>query len=141
MARKKKRGRPATGHDPVVPVRLPARLLHDINAWAAVFQDEHNYIMDRSAAIRCLLLFGLERSAYRAVDPKDETTYEGPTRPLLKFARSRRVQGWLDHGTGKSAPRKPPIEYKPTRRRMITQPEIEAAYQRALERSKKTGSR
>jgi hypothetical protein len=87
--RKKRRpGRPATGHDPVIPVRLPAKFVKEIDAWADVYRSEHELEgMTRSRAIRCLILFGLERSSYRAVDPKDQTSFEGATAPLLKYYR------------------------------------------------------
>jgi hypothetical protein len=53
--RKKRRpGRPATGHDPIIPVRLPAKLVKDIDAWADVYRSEHEREgMTRSTAIRC----------------------------------------------------------------------------------------
>jgi hypothetical protein len=39
--RKKRRpGRPATGHDPIIPVRLPTKLVKDIDAWADVYRSE-----------------------------------------------------------------------------------------------------
>jgi hypothetical protein len=38
--RSRKRGRPATGHDPIVSIRLPEKLLRDIDAWAAVYRDD-----------------------------------------------------------------------------------------------------
>jgi hypothetical protein len=66
-----KRGRPASGHDPVVALRLPPKLLRDIEAWAQVYQND-TYIMDRSTAIRCLILLGLASVNYRVVDPKDK---------------------------------------------------------------------
>src|SRR3984893_7700743 len=90
--RKKRRpGRPATGHDPIVPVRLPAKLVNDIDAWADVYRSERELEgMTRSTAIRCLILLGLERASYRAVDPKDQTSFEGPTAPLLKFIAGRK---------------------------------------------------
>ena len=90
--RKKRRpGRPATGHDPIIPVRLPAKLVKDIDAWADVYRSERELEgMTRSTAIRCLILLGLERASYRAVDPKDQTSFEGPTAPLLKFIAGRK---------------------------------------------------
>ena len=45
----KKRGRPATGKDPIVPVRMPPAVTEAIEAWA----DEHG--VSRSEAMRRLL--------------------------------------------------------------------------------------
>jgi len=44
---KKKRGRPATGHDPLVGVRLPPELIAAIDAWA-----KRERAVSRSDAIR-----------------------------------------------------------------------------------------
>lgn len=56
MARKsikvipKKRGRPATGKDPLVALRLPPELIKAIDAWSA-----RNKAASRSAAIRTMI--------------------------------------------------------------------------------------
>ena len=50
----KKRGRPATGRDPFVGIRLPAALIEDVAKWSA----QHN-AASRSEAIRRLLELGL----------------------------------------------------------------------------------
>jgi len=66
--RPKKGGRPATGRDPLVQVRVPKSLLERIDRWAGRFED-----MDRSAALRCLFAIGLNRSRSKAAtvyDPK-----------------------------------------------------------------------
>jgi hypothetical protein len=130
--RKKKRGRPATGHDPVVPVRLPEKLLSDIDAWADVYRKEHELVgMTRSAAIRCLILLGMERVSYRAVDPKSKVTFEGPTLPLLKFYKRGTT-------TGKKAPMKPPaVSSRSGEKHIPTRTEVQAAADRAVARSKK----
>jgi hypothetical protein len=52
---KKKRGRPATGHDPFVGIRLPADLLVQIAKWS-----EDNEAASRSEAIRRLVEIGLK---------------------------------------------------------------------------------
>jgi Ribbon-helix-helix protein, copG family len=51
----KGRGRPATGHDPVSAVRLPAELTQEIDSWA-----EKNRTKSRSEAIRRLVELGLK---------------------------------------------------------------------------------
>jgi hypothetical protein len=141
--RKKRRpGRPATGHDPIIPVRLPAKLVKDIDAWADVYRSERELEgMTRSTAIRCLILLGLERPSYRAVDPKDQTSFEGATAPLLKFYRRPKVGRWLMEGTGKKAKQRrvSPV-VKLGRRAQRTQPptpdQVQAAADRAAARSK-----
>jgi metal-responsive CopG/Arc/MetJ family transcriptional regulator len=50
---KKRRGRPATGKDPQVVVRMPATLIAEVDAWGAT-----NDAM-RSEAIRRLVEIGL----------------------------------------------------------------------------------
>jgi hypothetical protein len=52
---KKKRGRPATGKDPVTALRLSPALTDAIEGWAARQHDEPN----RSEAIRRLVELGL----------------------------------------------------------------------------------
>jgi hypothetical protein len=52
---KKRRGRPATGKDPLTALRLPPDLTKAIEAWAANQADEPN----RSEAIRRLVELGL----------------------------------------------------------------------------------
>jgi hypothetical protein len=53
---KKKRGRPATGKDPLTAFRLPPNLTKAIEAWAKNQPDEPN----RSEAIRRLVELGLK---------------------------------------------------------------------------------
>jgi hypothetical protein len=52
---KKRRGRPATGKDPITALRLPPDLTKSIEAWASDQDDEPN----RSEAIRRLVELGL----------------------------------------------------------------------------------
>jgi len=59
--KKKGRGRPATGHDPAVAVRLPKQVISAVDKWAT-----HNEIKSRSEAFRLLLGYGL------AAAPKPE---------------------------------------------------------------------
>jgi hypothetical protein len=56
---KKKRGRPATGKDPVTALRLSPALTDAIEGWAARQHDEPN----RSEAIRRLVELGLKAKA------------------------------------------------------------------------------
>jgi hypothetical protein len=48
---KKRRGRPATGRDPVTTIRLATKLLAEIDVWAAKQDDKPS----RSEAIRRIL--------------------------------------------------------------------------------------
>ena len=50
----KKRGRPATGRDPLVGIRLPPSVIERIDAWAA----ERG--VNRSEAIRAMIMATLE---------------------------------------------------------------------------------
>src|SRR3954470_14530316 len=52
---KRKRGRPATGRDPVTAIRLPEDLRVGVEAWAAKLRDTPS----RSEAIRRLIEIGL----------------------------------------------------------------------------------
>ena len=51
LQKKKGRGRPATGHDPLTAVRMPKELRMAIDEWAGRQDDQPNY----SQAIRRLL--------------------------------------------------------------------------------------
>ncbi len=82
-----------------MPVRLSAKLLRDIDLWAAGYRDDF-VGMSRSAAIRCLILLGLQAVQLRVIDPKDKTTFEGATPPLLRFY-GRMTRKWFDNGTAK----------------------------------------
>ena len=53
----KKRGRPATGKDPLVSTRMPATLIQDIDAWA------EGGNVGRSEAVRQLVEIGLKAKA------------------------------------------------------------------------------
>jgi len=79
----KRRGRPATGHDPSVKVRMPADLIAAIERWAAKFG------LDRSGAVRALLLIGLEASRKRneVIDPKRHRQHARKA-PLAKRRRA-----------------------------------------------------
>lgn len=62
MARKaapKKRGRPATGRDPVIAGRVPAELIAEMDLWAK------REGLGRSEAMRRLIEVGLKRSSTR----------------------------------------------------------------------------
>jgi hypothetical protein len=53
----KKRGRPATGKDPLVALRLPPETISAVDDWA-----KRNGLVSRSQAIRELLDRGLRKS-------------------------------------------------------------------------------
>jgi hypothetical protein len=138
--RRRKRGRPATGHDRVVALRLPTKLVREIDQWASGYRDEFQG-MNQSTAIRCLILLGLQAVASRVVDLEHKRTFEAPTPPLLKFY-GRMVRKWDPEGTGKMAKRNPPIVHRPTRRPPQPTPDqIKAAADRAEARSKANKTR
>jgi hypothetical protein len=72
--KRKKRGRPATGADPLVAARMPPELIRSIDAWAAAHADG-----SRSEAIRRLVERGLGYSKYSSA----ETTSLGPMPPEI----------------------------------------------------------
>jgi hypothetical protein len=65
--KRKKPGRPPTGCDPLVQVRMPLHVIEAIERWASKFQD-----LDRSRAIRTLVELGLHagRKKDHVLDPK-----------------------------------------------------------------------
>jgi hypothetical protein len=79
----KRRGRPATGHDPSIKVRVPVDLIAAIERWASKFHG-----LDRSAAIRALLSLGLEagRKRNEVIDPKRYRQHARKA-PLVKRRR------------------------------------------------------
>jgi hypothetical protein len=79
----KRRGRPATGRDPFVKVRMPPDIIQAINRWAAKFHD-----LDRSAAIRALVELGLHAGRRRdqVFDPKGFRRHDRKV-PLAKRRR------------------------------------------------------
>jgi metal-responsive CopG/Arc/MetJ family transcriptional regulator len=58
MAKRRKRGRPATGRDPVIGVRVPAKLIRKIDRIAEALS------VDRSRAVRRLLEKGVVSEAW-----------------------------------------------------------------------------
>jgi hypothetical protein len=80
---RKPSGRPATGCDPLVQVRMPPDIIQAVDRLAAKFQD-----LDRSAAIRSLIELGLRagRKKNQVVDPKGYRSYDRKA-PLAKRRR------------------------------------------------------
>jgi len=66
VTRKRKRGRPATGRDPVTAIRLPEDLRVRVEAWATKLADTPS----RSEAIRRLIEIGL--ASVRTAKPKNK---------------------------------------------------------------------
>jgi hypothetical protein len=56
--RRRKRGRPATGADPILGVRVPLKIIRQIDGLAEALS------IDRSQTVRRLLVTGLERDAW-----------------------------------------------------------------------------
>ena len=98
---KPKRGRPATGRDPFVGIRLPATLIESIQAWS-----EKNDAASRSEAIRRLVELGLEV----------KTT----TRPVSKSGRRLRARDLATMAIEKMIDPSAPPEERAHRRRRLT---------------------
>ena len=79
----KRGGRPATGRDPLVQLRMPADLIQAIDRFAGKFAD-----LSRSQAIRALIELGLRagRKSNQVVDPKGYRSYD---RKVLLAKRRR----------------------------------------------------
>jgi Arc/MetJ-type ribon-helix-helix transcriptional regulator len=101
IAVKPKRGRPATGRDPFVGIRLPATLIESIQAWS-----EKNDAASRSEAIRRLVELGLEI----------KTT----TRPVSKSGRRLRARDLATKAIEKMIDPSAPPEERAHRRRRLT---------------------
>src|SRR3954454_6272627 len=89
--RARKRGRPPTGRDPVITVRLTRQLQRAL----ALLMERH--AITRSGAIRCLLNAGVNHS-YWIVDPKRNVAYEGDTPGLRRLARREVAEPSLARG-------------------------------------------
>jgi hypothetical protein len=103
---KKRRGRPATGRDPLTALRLPPAMLKAVEAWAADQHDEPN----RSEAIRRLVEFGLKVTA--------------PAKPVNKPGRKQRAQELAANAIEKMMidPAAPPEERAQRKRRLTKGP-------------------
>ncbi len=94
---KKRRGRPATGRDPVSAVRLPTDLTSAVDRWAVAHE------INRSEAIRRLVELGLtvktkarsigrQPRAALVADLAAETIDSLPPKPIAKRGRLARAQ-------------------------------------------------
>ena len=102
---KKKRGRPATGRDPVTAIRLSAELRENVDAWATQQGDTPG----RSEAIRRLVELGL------TVKTKGRSTSEG------QKLRAREMAGnTIDRMTDSEAS---PEDQADRKRRLLKGPE------------------
>lgn len=82
---RRKPGRPATGRDPHVPLRLPQRLLDDIDRWRA------DSGMTRSAAIRHLIMFALYVPPKKGRSRSTKLPAVPEPEPAVEAYRPRRV--------------------------------------------------
>jgi hypothetical protein len=96
----KKRGRPATGRDPVSAVRLPIELTAAVDKWG----EDHD--ANRSEAIRRLVELGL--------------TGKTPARPVSKPGRRLRAQELATKAIEKIVNPAAPPEEQAQRRRQLT---------------------
>ena len=102
---RKKRGRPATGHDPISAVRLPAGLTAAIDKWATK-TGAHS----RSEAIRRLLERALAGS-----QPPRRASHKGASKALEMAGRE------IDRAVGQSLP----DEEREKRKRRLTKGPVE----------------
>jgi Arc/MetJ-type ribon-helix-helix transcriptional regulator len=101
---KKRRGRPATGKDPLVSARLPQALIDQIEQWSASAE------VTRSEAIRRLVELGL--------------TVKTPARHMSKPARAARAVELAANAIDKIGdPAAHPEEHAQRRRRLTKGPE------------------
>jgi len=105
-ARKKKRGRPATGHDPVTAIRLSTTMRKEVDAWAAGQTDRPG----RSEAIRRLVALGLESLPLARPHRKKKTAAKA----------SEMAGSMIDWLSDKSAPAE---ERAKRKRRLVKGPE------------------
>jgi hypothetical protein len=82
---KKKRGRPATGRDPLVSVRLSTGLIEQVRAFTARYELSAEWCdvlkveageLSPSAALRALIAIGLRSRAKRLTDPVTHRSYD-----------------------------------------------------------------
>ena len=97
----KRRGRPATGQDPVSAVRLPADLTEEIDSWAT-----KNNAETRSEAIRRLVEIALK--------------IKTPARPVSKPGRRLRARELAAEAIDKITDPAAPPEERAQRRRQLT---------------------
>jgi hypothetical protein len=97
---KKKRGRPATGKDPLVSARLPQTLIDLVEQWSA------SNDVTRSEAIRRLVELGL--------------TVKAPSRSADKSGRRLRAQELATNAIEKIVDPAAPAEERAERRRRLT---------------------
>jgi hypothetical protein len=98
----KRRGRPATGRDPAVTIRLPQAVLASVEHWAMSQEDQP----PRSQAIRRLV----ERALKSEVPPK----------PIAKPGRRTRAKELARHAIEKMADPAASLEERTERRRRLT---------------------
>jgi hypothetical protein len=100
-AGKPKRGRPATGRDPFVGIRLPAPLIEEIEAWSL-----KNEAASRSEAVRRLVEIGLKVKTLAT--------------PVGKSGRRLRAQELATKAIEKIIDPSAPPEERAQRRRQLT---------------------
>ena len=127
----KKRGRPATGRDPVTAIRLSKELRENVDAWASKRPDEPG----RSEAIRRLVELGLTVKtkaptgrlnaalvadlAAEAIDSLGPKV-KAPARPVRKPGRRLRAQELATKTIEKIIDPAAPPEERAQRRRRLT---------------------
>ena len=101
----KRRGRPATGRDPAVTIRLPEAVLAKVEHWAMAQEDQP----PRSQAIRRLVELGLSKTP--AAKPQASTSKQSAARAAELAAKV----------IEKKIPSDTPAEEKAARKRKLIQ--------------------
>ena len=93
---KRKPGRPATGRDPLITLRIPEELASQIEEWCARYEG-----MDRSAALRILLHRGLHSLVATHLPRRQDTSAGGfLLRRPLRGSKVATCMTGADHGAG-----------------------------------------
>jgi hypothetical protein len=122
---KRKPGRPATGRDPLITLRLPRDLGLRIEGWQKRYDG-----MSRSTAIRCLLELGLHAPSKKAAEVVDPKNAFGEWVPPKRYKRTDPPKSKRE--AAKRSPEPEPVVFKPRRRaRALSNEEVAAAVARA----------
>jgi hypothetical protein len=100
MPKKRRRGRPRTGHDPVVPARLPRQMLQKVNRIAELLS------LERSAVVRWLIKQGLDSGGASLLLRSGRG--KGVTGQYLRLVRAEVVAAGAASAAMRASPKKRP---------------------------------
>ena len=93
----KKRGRPATGKDPLIALRLPPKMIEAIDKWAAQQQPP----MSRSKAVRTMIETALKKGRWASAEGQLSVLQAAFRAEGCRDITARRA--WKPHGRGFAA--------------------------------------